>query len=156
MRFLVDTNVLMDVLYKREGLYEDSKLFFERAREYRDHIYVCSSTIKDLAYFIKKTVRDNEKTNKILINIFGKITKIVGISADDAINALYEDGDYEDNVLVEVTQTSMCDALITNNVKDFIDKYLEAFPGINEYMNKEKEEAYKNGYVKTLMNRRRE
>ena len=39
--------------------------------------------------------------------------------------------------------------------KDFIDKYLEAFPGINEYMNKEKEEAYKKGYVTTLMNRRR-
>ena len=122
MRFLVDTNVLMDVLYKREGLYENSKTFFDRAREYRDHIYVCCSTIKDLAYFIKKSVRDNEKTNKILINIFGKITKIVGISTDDAINALYEDGDYEDNVLVEVTQTTMCDALITNNVKDFIDK----------------------------------
>ena len=39
--------------------------------------------------------------------------------------------------------------------KDFIDKYLEAFPGINDYMKKEKEEAYKNGYVTTLMNRRR-
>ncbi len=39
--------------------------------------------------------------------------------------------------------------------KDFIDKYLEAFPGISDYMEKEKEEAYKNGYVTTLMNRRR-
>ena len=42
-----------------------------------------------------------------------------------------------------------------SEAKNFIDKYLQAFPGINEYMNKEKEEAYKNGYVKTLMNRRR-
>ena len=44
------------------------------------------------------------------------------------------------------------------NVKEakaFIDKYLEAFPGISDYMEKEKEEAYKNGYVTTLMNRRR-
>ena len=39
--------------------------------------------------------------------------------------------------------------------KDFIDKYLEAFPGISDYMEQEKEEAYKNGYVTTLMNRRR-
>ena len=39
--------------------------------------------------------------------------------------------------------------------KDFIDKYLEAFTGISDYMEKEKEEAYKNGYVTTLMNRRR-
>ena len=39
--------------------------------------------------------------------------------------------------------------------KDFIDKYLEAFPGIQEYMENEKKEAYSNGYVTTLMNRRR-
>ena len=42
-----------------------------------------------------------------------------------------------------------------NEAKEFINKYLEAFPGIAEYMSKEKEEAYKNGYVTTLMNRRR-
>ena len=39
--------------------------------------------------------------------------------------------------------------------KEFIDNYLKTFPGIQEYMEKEKEEAYKNGYVKTLMNRKR-
>ena len=39
--------------------------------------------------------------------------------------------------------------------KDFIDKYLETFPGISEYMSKEKEKAYSQGYVTTLMNRRR-
>ena len=39
--------------------------------------------------------------------------------------------------------------------KDFIDKYLTVFPGISDYMQKEKEKAYQNGYVKTIMNRRR-
>ena len=39
--------------------------------------------------------------------------------------------------------------------KEFIDNYLKTFPGIQEYIEKEKEEAYKNGYVKTLMNRKR-
>ena len=39
--------------------------------------------------------------------------------------------------------------------KEFIDNYLETFPGIKEYMEKEKSDAYKNGYVKTLMNRKR-
>ena len=44
------------------------------------------------------------------------------------------------------------------NVKDakkFIDDYLETYPGIQEYMDKEKADAYKNGYVRTLMNRKR-
>lgn len=39
--------------------------------------------------------------------------------------------------------------------KEFIDNYLTTYPGIQEYMNKEKEDAYKNGYVTTLMNRKR-
>ena len=39
--------------------------------------------------------------------------------------------------------------------KKFIDDYLDTFPGISEYMEKAKEDAYKNGYVRTLMNRKR-
>ena len=39
--------------------------------------------------------------------------------------------------------------------KKFIDNYLETYPGIQEYMEEEKRLAYQNGYVKTLMNRKR-
>ena len=37
--------------------------------------------------------------------------------------------------------------------KEFIDNYLETYPGIKEYMDNLKKEAYKNGYVKTLFGR---
>lgn len=39
--------------------------------------------------------------------------------------------------------------------KTFIDNYLESYPGIKEYMESTKKEAYENYYVKTLMGRRR-
>ena len=39
--------------------------------------------------------------------------------------------------------------------KDFIDSYLETFPGIKSFMEKLVADAYKNGYVKTLFNRKR-
>lgn len=39
--------------------------------------------------------------------------------------------------------------------KKFIDNYLETYPGIKEYMDKEKADAYSLGYVRTLMNRKR-
>ena len=39
--------------------------------------------------------------------------------------------------------------------KNFIDNYLETYPGILNYMEEEKAKAYKYGYVKTLMNRKR-
>ena len=39
--------------------------------------------------------------------------------------------------------------------KEFMDSYFEAFPKIKEYQKKVVEDAYKNGYVLTLMNRKR-
>ena len=39
--------------------------------------------------------------------------------------------------------------------KEFIDNYLDTFPSIKEYRDKTISDAYKNGYVKTLMNRKR-
>lgn len=39
--------------------------------------------------------------------------------------------------------------------KKFIDNYLETYPGIKEYMEQKKADAYKYGYVTTLMNRKR-
>ena len=39
--------------------------------------------------------------------------------------------------------------------KKFIDNYLETYPGIKEYMEEEKSNAYKYGYVRTLMMRKR-
>ena len=40
------------------------------------------------------------------------------------------------------------------DAKSFLDNYLNTYPGIKEYMDNQKKEAYQNGYVKTLMNRR--
>lgn len=42
-----------------------------------------------------------------------------------------------------------------NDAKKFIDSYLETFPGIREYMRKVVEKAKEEGYVKTIMNRKR-
>ena len=39
--------------------------------------------------------------------------------------------------------------------KKFIETYFETYPGIKDYMNKEIAEAHKNGYVLTIMNRKR-
>ena len=41
------------------------------------------------------------------------------------------------------------------SAKKFIDNYLQTYPGIQDYMDEAKALAYRNGYVKTLMNRKR-
>lgn len=42
-----------------------------------------------------------------------------------------------------------------NDAKQFIEKYLTTFPGIKDYTNSLIEDAYRNGYVKTIFNRKR-
>ena len=41
------------------------------------------------------------------------------------------------------------------SAKKFMDNYLDTFPGIRNYMDKVIKDAYANGYVKTIMNRKR-
>ena len=39
--------------------------------------------------------------------------------------------------------------------REFLNNYLETYSGVKEYMEEEKKKAYQNGYVTTIMNRRR-
>ena len=39
--------------------------------------------------------------------------------------------------------------------KEFINRYFETYPGVKDYMDKEIDEAKRDGYVKTIMNRKR-
>ena len=117
MRLLVDTNVFIDVVMKREPFNETSKQFFIRSRENKDEIYVCSQSLKDLSYHIHHIVHSNEITNDVLREIYSRVTKIVGVTTDDSIEALYMEGDYEDNLLALTAETTMCDAIITRDKK---------------------------------------
>lgn len=42
-----------------------------------------------------------------------------------------------------------------NEAKAFMDNYLNTYPGISDYMEEERNNAYRDGYVRTLMNRKR-
>ncbi|MDO5569491.1 MAG: DNA polymerase I [bacterium] len=45
--------------------------------------------------------------------------------------------------------------IFSNQAKNFLEKYQETYPGIKKYMNEVIKEAYQNGYVRTLMKRKR-
>ena len=132
MRLLVDTNVFLDIIMKRTPYNETAKKFFVKARDNRDEIYVCGTTLKDISYYGHKLYHSYEKTNNLLIDIYSRITKIVGVTTDDCIEALYMDGDYEDNLIALTAETTTCDAIISRDksFKNFRvvlspEKYLE-------------------------------
>lgn len=119
MILLVDTNVFLDVLYNRSGLCDSSYNFLLESHINHDKIYVSSTTLKDIAYFAKKTLHDDKLVAKKLLEIYSNVSKVISSTADDTINALYENGDFEDNIQINSAIRTMCDAIITRNIKDF-------------------------------------
>lgn len=60
-------------------------------------------------------------------------------------------------IIYGISSFGLADNLDINfkEAQQFIEHYLETYPGIKEYMEDTKKQAYQLGYVKTLMNRRR-
>ena len=60
--------------------------------------------------------------------VYSLCSRVIGISADDAIGAMYSDyNDYEDGLIVEAAKSNMLDAIVTNNKKDFVNHGMPIF-----------------------------
>lgn len=128
MRVLVDTNVFLDLLLMREENWKDSLKFFSWCRENKNQTFITSMSFRDIEYTAHKFFRDKEKANKVISDAYSLCSKVIGISADSAINAMFEDyRDYEDELLVWAAKESLLDAIITNNTKDFEDRGVPVF-----------------------------
>ena len=120
MRVLVDTNVFLDYVLQREEGFRDALNFFIWCRKYRNKTYVTSLSLRDIEYIAMKRLHDRKKANSVVTDIYSICTKVIGVSADSAINAMFEDyKDFEDELIAQAAKESMLDAIVTNNVKDF-------------------------------------
>lgn len=120
MRFLVDTNIFLDYLLRREEKWKDSLNFFIWCRENKNQTFITSMSLRDIEYVVHKLCHDKAKTNKILNGVYSLCSKVIGVSANSAINAIFKDyKDYEDELQIQAAKEAMADAIITNNIKDF-------------------------------------
>lgn len=122
MRLLVDTNIFLDILLERDELSKESISFLRNTKVNKDQIYINAASLKDIYYFAFKRFHDKDLAHEYINDIYSKVNKVISLSADDAIEAIYADGDFEDNCLVESAERTMCDAIITRNIKDFQNK----------------------------------
>ena len=128
MRILVDTNVYLDLMLQRDRGYESSLNFFIWCKKNKNLNYVSSMSLRDIEYVANKVLHDKEKTRKILADVYSTCTKVIGISADCATNAIYEDyKDFEDELLIQAAKENLLDCIVTNNKKHFLDRGIPAF-----------------------------
>ena len=118
MRVLVDTNVFLDIFLNRDN--GESKKFFWWCSLNKCEICLAAISLRDIEYVAHHILHNKEESKKIQKAAYLACKNIIGISSEAAIRSLDSPiGDYEDALILEAAKEGKCDAIVTNNYKDF-------------------------------------
>lgn len=126
MRLLIDGNILLDVLQKREPHYKDSVKIWKMCETGIADGRISVLTFANLVYVMRKEL-DAEKINEVLkylslIFSFEDLT-----SLDISFAAEMQWNDYEDAIQAAMAKRIHANYIITRNVKDFKKSEVIAF-----------------------------
>jgi len=117
-KLLIDTNIIVDLLAKRENFYQEAQELFTLAEERKILLYISSLTFVNTHYILSKYF-NADKAHKILVK-FKTLVEV--LSLDDKIVelALASDfNDFEDAIQSHTALLNNLHLIITRNKKDF-------------------------------------
>lgn len=118
MKVLIDTNVILDVLYKREGFYEDSLKIWKLCETRKLDGYISALSIPNIVYILRREL-DPEKTLEVIYNI-NLVFKIYDLKSEIIMQAAEKKTkDYEDALQMVTAQKLKASFIVTRNIKDF-------------------------------------
>ncbi|MEZ3462135.1 MAG: PIN domain-containing protein [Lachnospiraceae bacterium] len=119
MKYLIDTNVILDVLLKREPFYKSCASVLTLARRKEIELYVSASAITDIYYIANQALRDRAEVKSLIVKLI-KVVSVAGISEDEIQKALALPWkDFEDSVQYSVALLQKMDGIVTRNPKDY-------------------------------------
>ena len=118
-KIFVNTNIVLDLLGKRESYYQDAAELFSLADRGKVRLYVSSLTIANSSYILSKLRSAKEARTilvklKIAVNVLDLSDKIIELSLNDE-----NFKDFEDGLQYYTALENEMDILITRNLKDF-------------------------------------
>jgi predicted nucleic acid-binding protein len=115
---LIDLNILLDVLQKREPFFETSAGLLASVETGRVRGYVAAHTVTTLFYLIQKG-RSSAEARATITNLlqFIKIAPVDQSTIEQALNL--DTRDFEDAVQMISAVQCKADVLVTRNVKDY-------------------------------------
>lgn len=123
MTLLIDTNILLDIVFKRANC-ERAKNLFSLARKKDIAAVITASSVTDLFYIIRTSTHDIGNTYDIMENIF-KLVNVLSVTDKDIQSAFSRKWkDFEDCVQYTTAKHNDVDYLITANAPDFEGKEL--------------------------------
>lgn len=126
MIVLIDTNVILDVLLKREPYVSEAKFIMTKCADREITGYLAAHSIPNLFYILRKAYSMEERRRFIrnLCDIF----HISDLNAEKIILAVENDGfkDFEDCLQEECAVEAMADYIITRNTDDYKNSRIKA------------------------------
>jgi predicted nucleic acid-binding protein len=115
---LIDLNILLDVLQKREPFYETSAGLLAAVETGRVHGYVATHSLTTLFYLIQKG-KSSAEARATITNLlqFIKIAPVDQSTIEQALNLDYRD--FEDAVQMISAVQCKADCLVTRDVKNY-------------------------------------
>ena len=120
MRLMIDTNVFLDVLTRREPFYAQSRAVLALCENRRVQGFLSASSVTDIFYLIRRHFHSTEEAYRALGAILD-IVKVLTVTNDDVLNAyITRAPDFEDCLLATCAKSNRCDAIVTRNKKDYL------------------------------------
>jgi len=119
MKILLDTNIVMDVIEKREPYYKDAFALLKAVSVMEAECYFSASSAKDVFYLVRRHTGSLEKAKKAIVSI-SKFAIFCDTTKQDVQTALLSGiTDFEDAILVSGAERENMDFVVTRNEKDF-------------------------------------
>lgn len=116
-KVFIDTNVIIDLLLKREG-YETAARILSLGKEAKYSLYVSVLTMANIAYILRKVLRGKQLYDAL--RKLSSIITVLSITDKDYEAALQlEATDFEDALQYFCACAYGCEIIVTRNEKDF-------------------------------------
>ena len=119
MKLLIDTNVVPDVLLRREPFFRTAAEVLSLTQRDEVREYVSASAITDIYYIANKQMKDRDAVRDLLKRLL-MIVSVAAVSEREIQNALnLAWGDFEDSVQYSVALLNKMDGIVTRNPSDY-------------------------------------
>jgi predicted nucleic acid-binding protein len=117
-KIVIDINILLDFLFKREG-HEKAAEVFTICAQGKSLGFVCAHEITTLFYFLDKSIKDKVKVKKSIVGIMNRF-KVIETNEETLKAALSSEIiDFEDAVIEVSSKGKNADYIVTRNIRDF-------------------------------------
>jgi predicted nucleic acid-binding protein len=119
MKALIDTNVIVDVLERREPFFQDSYRLLQCAVEGKLEAFMSAGSVTDVYYIISRSIHNAAAARQKIIGLSALVNFRDTLASDINSALTINMVDFEDAVIAAIAKREKADYIVTRNEADF-------------------------------------